>query len=153
MEDEKATGRKRQVIHAAPSADVASDVSRDMALTEFARRLQQAYTKKGWNQSETARKASVFTERPITRDLISKYVAMKTGPSPTNLAALAKAFGMEPNDLMPTRGLTAAMDRNPPLEVRQLDNGSYSLRINKVVPASIAMRILGILGELDEEGK
>src|SRR5262245_21670163 len=75
---------------------------------DFARRLQNALSDKGWNQAELARRvAPLLKESRIGRDNISKYVRGKVLPLPHALEAIAKVLGMESRDLLPERGTQA----------------------------------------------
>lgn len=124
---------------------------------EFARRLQSAMIRKGWNQSELSRRASAFLPKPtpgqkrghsgIGRDLISHYIRGLMLPGPANLNALAQALGVEPADLMPTVGQPQIGD--VPLEVKAMDGDRMYLRIARSVSTDTAMKIMQLLREED----
>lgn len=126
---------------------------------EFARRLQTAMMRHGWNQSELARRASECLPKPepgqkrgheIGRDLISHYVRGKMLPLPVNMAALAKALGVKPEDLMPS-GVPSVGGASSPFEMKGLPDGRMYLRINRTVSQDTAMKIMSLLAEEDRQ--
>lgn len=149
------SGVSRTIHTAPPTEDFPIDMPREMARMEFARRLQAAMDAKGFNQSETARQASLHMAggKSLNRDIVSKYLAGATGPSALALSALAKALGKTTAELMPTRGVTSKMDPAPALEMRTLSDGMVLLRINQRVPADVALRIHQVLGEMNPVGR
>lgn len=136
-----------------PAAELPDTAPRDAVRVEFARRLSAAMAKKGWNQSELARRASEqLPERanPIGRDLVSVYIRGKSLPSAHILSALATALSVEPADLLPTRGTPSASDNLPKIDVKDVGNGMSWLRVNQQVPWPIALKIMQLLQ--NEEG-
>jgi transcriptional regulator with XRE-family HTH domain len=108
--------------------------------------LQRAFTHKGWNQSELARRAAVYVpEGGMGRDVISTYVRGKSLPGPIHLTAICKALGVEPDDLLPSRGMPSAGADSPPLDMRDIGEGKVWLRINQSVDWSVAVRIINVL--------
>lgn len=69
--------------------------------TLFATKLENLRADRGWTQTELARRASQFSEKPITRDRISKYSLGHSLPGKPHLAAISKALGVEQDDLLP----------------------------------------------------
>lgn len=128
-------------------APLSPDIPSDAVKQEFARRLQRAMVKKGWTQSELARQAARFApNKQMIRDNISKYIRAKVLPGPLHLAALCKALGMEPDELLPTRGMPSAGGHDrPPFDMRFLEDGNAWLRINMAVPQSVALKIAELL--------
>ncbi len=120
---------------------------KDAVKVEFARRLQAAMVQKGWRQSELARRAEAFLPKgkKFGRDSISLYIRGKTLPGPVFLEALCKALGKEPDELLPTRGMPAAGEANPPLDVKDMNDGNVWLRVNQAVPWDIALEIMRLL--------
>lgn len=113
---------------------------------DFAKRLQDALSDKGWTQSELARRmAPLLRESRIGRDNISKYVRGKVLPLPPALAAMAKVLGCEPSDLLPSRATQAVSDQLSPMDVRDIGGGRYWLQINQAVDADIALEIMSLL--------
>ena len=136
---------KRQFINAEPR-DLPAHAPRDAVKVEFAKRLQRAFTHKGWNQSELARRAAVYVpEGGMGRDVISTYVRGKSLPGPIHLTAICKALGVEPDDLLPSRGMPSAGADSPPLDMRDIGEGKVWLRINQSVDWSVAVRIINVL--------
>jgi transcriptional regulator with XRE-family HTH domain len=113
---------------------------------EFARRLQNAMSDKGWTQSELARRVAPYLpESRLGRDNISKYVRGKVLPLPPALAAMAKVLGVESKDLLPSRATQAVSDQLSPMDVRDIGGGRYWLQINQAVDADIALEIMSLL--------
>lgn len=120
----------------------------------FAKNLQAAMIRKGWNQSELARRASERLPRPapgqkrgkaIGRDLISHYIRGLMLPGPANLEAIAEALGVKSGDLMPAAGHL----EQTPFEMRGTQDGRMYLRIARTVNQETAMKIMAILAEED----
>jgi len=138
---------RRAFVNPKPTDSLPRLAPKDAVKTEFARRLQAAMISKGWRQSELARRAEQHLPhgRKFGRDSVSLYIRGKTLPSAVFLHALCKALGKEPEELLPTRGMPAAGDANPPLDVRDLDDGNVWLRVNQAVPWPIALKVLELL--------
>jgi transcriptional regulator with XRE-family HTH domain len=114
---------------------------------EFARRLQQAFTAKGWTQSELARQAENKLPKghEFGRYNVSTYVRGKSLPGPVHLKALCDALGLKPEDLLPSRGVRQAGSDVPALDVRDMADGNVWLRINQAVPWPTALKIMELL--------
>ena len=113
---------------------------------DFARRLDAAKLKKGWNQSELARHAALhMPSGRFNRDNISNYINAKHTPGPVHMHALCKALGVEPADLMPVGATPSAEDAAPPLDLKDLGDGTVFVRINKRLPAAKALQILNVV--------
>ena len=116
---------------------------------EFAKRLQDAIHAKGWNQSELARRANDAGEERVARDDISTYIRGKSMPGALKARAIAKALGMELNELIPS---ASSVDRdNPEFEIRQASEGHVWLRVNKRVTWDQAQRVGEIIHEPDDK--
>jgi transcriptional regulator with XRE-family HTH domain len=140
---------RRRFINPPPAADDATTAaSVQAAKREFAKRLQQFMTDKGWNQSDLARAASKFMpDKKFNRDNVSLYVRAQQLPGPVRLRAMAKALGVEETKLIPP-GATASVDEDaPPLAMRPLGSGNVWLQINQAVPQDIALQIITLLGQ------
>lgn len=76
-------------------------------LHEFARRLREARIAKDWSQSALARAVwgTRTTDAGLTvaknRELISVYEAAKSWPAPADLAKIATALNVPPEELAP----------------------------------------------------
>ena len=140
-----ANDRPIRNIHNAPPGELPGDAPADAVRREFARRLQRAMDEKGWNQVELATRASQFMPegKSIGRDSMSYYIAAKSFPTSARLHALAKALGMKPEDLRPSRGVKQA--GSPAVEVRETEDGNAWLRVNQQVNWSTATKVLDLL--------
>lgn len=138
--------QKRLYVNRTPGAPPTKGTPRDAVKIDFAKRLQRAMVKKGWNQSELARRSSGYLKGgEIGRDLISHYIRGVAIPQPEKLQALCKALGVEPVDLLPTA--PTVDNKSPPFDMRQLEDGNVWLRINQAVSMDQALRIGKILNE------
>lgn len=108
---------------------------------EFGRRLYTLMNAKGWHQSELARRAN------LNRDAISTYVRGKTLPTPANLNALAAAFDIAPEELLPNHVESAIDDDTPAFEMKVSTNapGMAWLRVNRLVSTATAVKIAELL--------
>ena len=118
---------------------------------EFAKRVYRLMLNKGWHAAELARQAG------LERAAIGTYLHGKTFPSPTNLAALAKALGVTPEELLPNTVESAIDEDNPSFEIKASDNapGLAWLRINRLVTMETATKIATLIGAdnaTDREG-
>lgn len=129
--------------------DLPSGVPESAKRMEFGRRVEAAMLKKGWNQSELARRAEEHMPKGkrFGRDSISNYIKGSNFPTPINLDALCKALGMKPEDLIPGQMFLRAKDDMPPLDIRGLGDGSAWVRVNQRVSFDIAMKIMALLNE------
>lgn len=137
------TGAPRGFVSGAPV---------EMIKAEFGRVLQKRMADKGWNQSELARAAAKFMpNKKFERDNVSHYIRGFTLPGVVRLRALAKALGCETTDLLPVRSTEHIDAKSPPLDIRDLGDGTSWLRVNQAVPNKIAYRVMKLLvGEGDE---
>jgi len=129
-----------------------------LEVDQFARRLYELMTERGLSQSDLAKKAfgTKVDPRGYTvarnRDRISIYLKGVSLPDPKNLALLANALDMSPEDLAPE--ITAAtIDRESP-EVAMTAIAGHGdkvhLEVNKLVPLSLASKIITMIAEHDE---
>lgn len=127
---------------------------------EFARRLQAAMIRKGWNQSELARRANAHLPKPtpgqkrgksIGRDNISHWIRGDTLPTPTYLEAVAAALGVPSGSLMPFREPGAVDHSDTPIEMVSAGAGRVYLRLNRTVSQETALKIMGLLAGEDKE--
>lgn len=116
---------------------------RQMAKQEFGNRLYQLILARGWTQSELARQAG------LPRDRVSAYVRGAALPTASNLNALARAFGMEPEALLPHYAQSHFIDEDPDFEMTASTSspGKALLRINRIVSFETAVKIASLLNE------
>lgn len=128
-----------------PPKGLPAGVPTDAALAEFGNKLQKLMMEKGWSQSDLARAAAKFMpDKKFNRDNVSQYVRGLSFPYPMRLNALAKALGVNPEELRPA-SLPSANDRAPPLDIRAIGDGNVWLRINQAMPMKLAMKIVALL--------
>ena len=138
---------KRAYINPKPTGTLHPNAPADAVKIEFARRLQAAITAKGWRQSDLARHAlqQLPKGRAFGRDSVSLYIRGRSLPGPLHLDAMAKALGVKPEDLMPTRGVPSAGENNPALNMQDLGDGHVWLRVNQAVPWDAALEIMNLI--------
>lgn len=142
--------KTRRYTNVPPPSGFVQGAPREAVAAEFGRLLQKKMVEKNWSQSDLARAAAKYTpDKKFPRDTISGYVRGENLPGPVRLGALAKAFGVKSEDLLPTRGSTAVDERAPPLSVRSLGDGNMWLQVNQAVPQSVALKILALLEQSD----
>ena len=108
---------------------------------EFGRRVYRLMLDRGWNQSELARQAD------LPRDSISVYVRGVSLPTPGSLEKLAKAFDMDPAELLPNH-TELGMGADPPsleLRVNAGDPSNAWLCVNRLVTMRTATKIVQLL--------
>jgi len=112
---------------------------------EFAARLKYFMDKKAWSQSVLARQADIH------RDNISRYLKLEKIPNRESAAALPAALDIDLSLLIPGQTSRAS---NTPNEIPEGVNistpspdGLVRLKINQKVPASVAYKIMALLGE------
>ena len=120
----------------------------------FGRRLQQLLDQKGWNYSDLARAVWGKTttkggyEVAKNRDRISVYVAGKAVPDPRNLKKIADVLGVEVAEIAPERFGDAMIEQpNPSYSITKVQGESDKvfLRVNKLVPETVAAKIMFLL--------
>lgn len=137
----------RKPYHAATPKGFTQGAPAEAIRAEFGRVLQAKMVSKGWNQSALAKEASRHMPgKEFHRDNISHYVRGLTLPGPVRLAALAKALGCKPVDLLPVKSSETIDAKAPPLDARWLGDGTVWLRVNQAVQQDVALKILGLLG-------
>src|SRR5262245_14460748 len=139
----------RRTINGAPG-DIPDGAPKETALAEFARRVQAAMVERGWNQSELARRCTEFMAagKEMSRDTISKYINGVTLPGPDRLAALARALGKKPSELLPTRGRPSGA-RSSGRTASDAGDGRAWLSVNEVVTWDKALKVMAILNETE----
>lgn len=117
---------------------------RDLLKAEFAQRLSRHLADKGWNQSDLARAAERFLPKgeEFRRDNVSVYLNKMALPRPKQLNAMAKALGIDPNDLLPGHDHAEKL----PYSMRNADEDGYSwLQVDMKVPMRTALAVLSLL--------
>jgi transcriptional regulator with XRE-family HTH domain len=120
---------------------------------QFARRLRELTTSRGWSQSDLARAAFGSTVdrqgRTVARrrDSISAYLRGRAFPDSKSLAALCQALAVAPQDLAPFALAKGGGDDEPMLEIRQLPNDPAKvwIRLNQLVAMTDALAISAII--------
>lgn len=137
----------RNITHAEAS-HVGAPGARDLAKQDLARRLSKALQDRDWNQSDLARASE------LPREVISTYVRGISFPTPKSLRRMSDALGIPVDQLAPAAAGMAAQDEIPAFSVTQLQGhpGKAWLRVNQVVPFSIAMKIGELLESMEHEG-
>lgn len=113
-----------------------NQMNRESIKKQFARKLQSLMLEKGWNQSETARRAG------MGRDNISCYVRALNLPETNQLYKLAKAFRVDPNDLIPDALDISEPAPDAPFEIRQVGEDQFYLRVSQTMSWEQAEKIL-----------
>lgn len=138
--------RGLDVFNHEPTGNLSSFAPRSAVKVEFARRLQKKMLEKGWNQSELSRRAAAYApDSRLGRYSVSCYIGGKSLPRPDHLNALAKALGVKPEDLLPTRGVPTAETHNPPLDVKDIGEGKAWLRVSQEVDWGVALDVMKLL--------
>ena len=132
--------------HRTHTPDSLSDFSQPLApkhLTkqEFAKRLYRLMLKRGWNQSELARRAD------LPRDSVSTYIRAKVMPTPQSAERLATALGVAPEELLPNYVESAIEEDTPSLEMKVSVNAPSKawLRVNRLVSLATAARVIDLI--------
>jgi transcriptional regulator with XRE-family HTH domain len=112
----------------------------------FGRKVQTLMLKKGWNQSELARRAD------MGRDNVSGYIRGKNTPNSKHLQKLADALGVTPDELFPGV-ISPEISDESIMDVRVLRNDptKSSLRINVIVATPVAMQCVKLITEAKDE--
>lgn len=126
-------------------------------VAEFARRLQGAMQDKNWNQSDLARACDKLLPKATKgqlqnikfgRDTISHYVRGVSLPRPERLYIIAKALGVQQEDLMPPLGVPAA--GRIAFKMESAGEGRVFLSVNRTMTQKLAFKITALLAEEDE---
>jgi transcriptional regulator with XRE-family HTH domain len=114
---------------------------RHLSKQEFAKRVYRLMLKRGWNQSELARRAG------LPRDSVSTYIRAKVMPTPQSAQRLAEALGVAPEDLLPNYVESAIEEDTPSLELKVSVNSPSQawLRVNRLVSLATAARVIDLI--------
>ena len=127
----------------------------------FGRKLFFELEKRGWSQSDLARRIfpdakTKYDNRGYSvtkgRDVVSTWVRGKALPSPQNLKKVAAALGMEPEMLAPNITTGTIEKENPTLSINMIAGhvDKCYLRINRLVPLSTALEIAKLLEAVEK---
>jgi len=127
---------------------------------EFARRLDNKLRDLGWSQSDLARKVwnnetrtdNRGYEAVVGRDRISAYCRGKAMPEPATLRRIAEILNMDPVDLAPDIAAATIEKENPALQITMVAGRSDKclLRVNRLMPLSIAVEIAKLIDKAEE---
>ena len=152
----------RSPIRRLPPSEPAGTAGRtrvmQMELDAFADRLRAAMDVKRWSASELARQVwgELTTKQGLkvarNRDRISTYLKGKSWPDPQNLAAIARALEVKPEDLAPDILGSTVERQNPELAIVAVAGhpDKVHLKVNKLVNFAIATAIMQLLQPTDE---
>jgi transcriptional regulator with XRE-family HTH domain len=130
-------------------------------MQQFARRLHQLMTQKGWSNSDLARQ--VWGETTDTkgytvaknRDRVGVYLRGEGLPEPATLEKIAGVFGITKEDLAPDL-TAAAVDRDKPeigFTMVQGHTDRVHLQINTIVSLSVASQIVALIEQAKSAAK
>lgn len=129
----------------------ARDIPAAEARKEFGRRIDTLLAHKGWTQADLVERANKFMPAgsPIGRDSVSKYVSGVTFATGPRLDAISKALGVEPEDILPTKGLRMKKSREDrePEGMSAVAPGIARLVIYREVSEDVALKIMNMLHE------
>jgi transcriptional regulator with XRE-family HTH domain len=131
----------KQRTHIPDSLSAGSLAPKHLTKQEFAKRLYRLMLKRGWNQSELARRAN------LPRDSVSTYIRAKVMPTQQSAQRLAAALGVTPEDLMPNFVESAIEEDTPSLEMKVSVNAPNKawLRVNRLVSLATAARVIDLI--------
>ena len=121
----------------------ADEAPRSLTKQEFGARLQRLMFKKGWNQSELARRAG------MNRDAVSTYIRGVSYPTPGNLHKLAKALGSDPDTLLPNYAAQAVAEQHPSIDIRVSPHRPSAawLKVDRLVSLDTALAVTKLLND------
>ncbi|MEP6827960.1 MAG: helix-turn-helix domain-containing protein [Aestuariivirga sp.] len=124
--------------------------TREAAALDFAQRLQTRMIDKGMTQSDLMRATNKLLPvgHSMSRDSVSKYLRGRNIPNPIYITAIARALGMKPDDLLPSRGpLTreGSSDALAPFKMTEQGDGNVWVSINMAVPWGTALKLMELV--------
>lgn len=116
----------------------------------FGQHLKKLMLDRSWSQSDVSR--SVFGTAD-KRYLVSKWLNGVVFPDAANMGALAKAFNVEPDELLPLHIKAAYDELETGIDVRVLDDqpGYGVLVVRKVVPLASIPEIVATIASHSEK--
>lgn len=148
---------KRRLSPTGPQTVIADE------LETFAKNLHYALIEKNMNQSDLAR--IVFDgqtrvdnrgyETVVGRDAISRYLRGKNMPDPRTLQRIADALDKSVEELAPSAAASAIERENPEVEIKVIPGHHETalLRINKLVPLTLAAEIATMIANFEKSKK
>jgi transcriptional regulator with XRE-family HTH domain len=116
---------------------------RHITQKEFGQRLYRLMQERGWTQAELSRRSG------LTRDSVSTYVRGLTYPTGKSVQALARAFNVPPETIMPNHAEHAIEQDEPAFEMKQstIDPSKSWVRVNRLVSTDVAVRFAQMLND------
>jgi transcriptional regulator with XRE-family HTH domain len=118
--------------------------SGDPQAIQFAKRLKEAMMRKGWTQSELARRSEDYlpSGKSFGRHLASTYMRGLHMPNQVNLEAMSKALGVAIDDLVPEGSATIVGVTDRAINVTMSSSGMARLKLDMELPSDIALQIM-----------
>lgn len=150
--------------HGPPTNDAFTEnVPRSAIRAEFAKRLGHAMARKGYSQSEVARRgtdimrqlghrasARIGRKQLLSRDNVSNWVRGIALPGPVYLDVPAKTLDVEKEWLLPARGVPDVTRGRPRLELRATGSDTMFLSINMNLPIPLAVEVYQKIKEYEK---
>lgn len=110
---------------------------------DFSNKLSGLLRDHGMTQGDLADNIEAKTGRPCSQANVSNWHTGRSLPKAKTAEAIAETFDMSVEELLPNRG--KSINRNPPFEMRVLDNGQYYVRVDREVSPATAFMIMDAL--------
>lgn len=125
-------------------------VTREAAALDFAKRLQARMIDKGMTQSDLMRATNKLLPvgHVMSRDSVSKYIRGRNMPNPVYTTAMARALGLKPDELLPSRGPLAregTSDALAPFKMTEQGDGNVWVSINMAMPWGTALKVMELV--------
>ena len=131
---------------------------------EFAKRLSEAMARKGYSQSEVARRgtdvmrqkghhasARIGRKQLLSRDNVANWVRGLALPGPIYLGILSEVLDVKRDWLLPARGVPSVGKKLPKLDLRSTDPGMTFLTVAMNVPTDLAVEIYQKIKQYERE--
>lgn len=131
-------------------SDALMEIPRHLTKQEFSRRLKTLLTTRGLSNAEFARRAG------FGRNSITSYLKGYNYPSRLNLEKMAKALGIEADELLPNITKEAIADEElPDLSLRSsvAEPGMSWLVVNRHVPTAVGAQVVTLLEQARLDAK
>lgn len=160
--------RRAAFIYNEPPAatDPHANAPRSAVRAEFAKRLSEAMRRKGYNQSELARRGTALMQQRglhatmrsgkkavFSRDNVSNWVRGLALPSPVFLDVMADVLNVKKDWLLPARGVPSVGKSLPKLDLRSTAPGRTFLTVGMDLPTDIAVEIYSRIKKYEQEEK